>query len=178
MTKKRFRRWCGRAGFILPAVLLLAGCGYHFAGGGDAIDPAIRTIFVETFVNRTSEPRADNFFMSAFANQFVQRGRFRLVSSRAEADAICRGTVLNLQSSSLSYRTANMAAEERLTVTLSIALEENKSGRVIWASENFVGTGDYAVAAAGATEANRRNALIKLAADTAERAYRLMMSGF
>jgi len=163
---------------FLGTALLLVGCGYHFAGGGDNIDPAIKTIFVETFDNRTSEAQAANYFQSAFASQFVQRGRFRLVSNLQEADAICRGAILALHTGSLSYQASNLAAEERMTVTLSISLEENKSGKVLWASQNFVGTSDYAVAAVGATEANRRNALVKLADDTAERAYRLMMSGF
>ena len=172
-------RWRMRGVFpLLAMVLLLAGCGYRFAGGEDNIDPTIQTIFVETFGNQTSEAQVANFFQSAFASQFVQRGRFRLAANRGEADAICRGTVLNLQTSPLSYRASNLAAEERMTVTLAVTLEDNKSGQVLWTNAGFVGTGDYPVTAAGATEANRRNALVKLAADTAERAYRLMMSGF
>jgi hypothetical protein len=43
---------------------------------------------------------------------------------------------------------------------------------------SFIGTGDYRVTAVGATEANRKNALTKLAGDSAEKAYRLMMSDF
>lgn len=176
MGKAKFRGWRGAAGLLL--LLVLGGCGYHFAGGGDAIDPAIRTVFVETFVNRTSEAQAANFFQSAFASQFVQGGRFRLAASRGEADAVCRGTVLSLQTSSLSYRASNLAAEERMTVTLELVFEEVGSGRVLWSNASFSGTGDYPVASVGATEASRRNALVKLATDTAERAYRLMMSGF
>ena len=42
----------------------------------------------------------------------------------------------------------------------------------------FSGTGDYPVTTVGVTETSRKNALIKLANDTAERAYRLIMSGF
>jgi hypothetical protein len=41
-----------------------------------------------------------------------------------------------------------------------------------------MGSGDYPVTTVGVTEGSRKNALTKLANDTAERAYRLMMSGF
>ncbi|MEK7827756.1 MAG: hypothetical protein AAB299_08530, partial [Thermodesulfobacteriota bacterium] len=72
----------------------------------------------------------------------------------------------------------NLAAEDRITVTLEISFEERESGRVIWAEGALVGTGDYPVTTAGVTESSRKNALVKLANDSAERAYRLMMSGF
>jgi outer membrane lipopolysaccharide assembly protein LptE/RlpB len=166
------------AGFLLSAALLLAGCGYRFAGEGDSIDPALRTVFVETFVNRTSEPYVENIFRSAFINRFVQEGRLKLVPSRKEADAIFRGAVLSLQASTLAYKANDLAAEERMTVTLEISLEERDGGRVIWSDGAFTATGDYAVPTLAAKEAGRKNALAKLGSDTAERAYRLMMSGF
>jgi outer membrane lipopolysaccharide assembly protein LptE/RlpB len=166
------------AGLFLTAALLLAGCGYRFAGGEESIDPALRTVFVETFVNRTSEPYVENIFRSAFINRFVQEGRLKLAPGRGAADAVFRGTIRSLQVSPLAYKPNDLAAEERLTVTLEIALEERESGRVIWSDGAFTATGDYPVPTLAAKEAGRKNALSKLGSDTAERAYRLMMSGF
>ena len=163
---------------VLLLVLLLAGCGYRFSGGGDAINPAIRTVFVDVFTNRTSEAYADGIFRTAFINRFVQDGRFKLAGSRGEADAICRGTIKMLQVSPLSYKAGNLSAEDRLTILMEISFEERESGRRIWSDGAFTGVGDYPVTTVGATETSRKNALIKLANDTAERAYRLMMSGF
>jgi hypothetical protein len=159
-------------------VLLLAGCGYQFAGGGKSTYPAIRSVFVEAITNRTSEANADTIFRSAFNTEIVQRGRFKLAPSREAADAVLRGTILNLQASPLSYRTTNLSAEDRLTVTLELSFEEIESGRVLWSNGSVSLTGDYPVSSVGATETSRRNALTKLASDTAERAYRMMMSNF
>jgi hypothetical protein len=167
----------GYAGAFL-LVLLFAGCGYHFAGGGASIHPAIRTVFVDVFTNRTSEAYADSIFRTAFISRFVQEGRFKLAGSRAEADAICRGTIKMLQVSPLSYKAGNLSAEDRLTIILELSFDERESGRTIWSDSVFTGTGDYPVTTVGVTETNRKNALIKLANDTAERAYRLIMSGF
>ncbi len=107
-----------------------------------------------------------------------RNGHFKLARSPGEADAIFRGTILSLQSSPLAYKATNLSAEDRITVTLEISFEERESGRSIWADGAFTGTGDYPVTTVGVTETSRKNALIKLANDTAERAYRLMMSDF
>lgn len=166
------------AGYFLLAALMLVGCGYRFAAGEESVDPAIRTIFVDVFTNKTSEAHVENIFRTAFINRFVQSGRFKLGGSSGEADAVCRGTILSLQASPLAYKASNLAAEERLTITLEISFEERESGRVIWSDGSFTGTGDYTVTSVGVTEASRKKALVKLAGDTAERAYRLMIAGF
>jgi hypothetical protein len=168
-----------RAGVLIGlAALLLAGCGYHFAGGEESVAPGLRTVFVDVFTNKTGEAYADIIFRSAFISRFVQEGRFKIARSRGEADVICRGTVRSLQASPLSYKATNLSAEDRITVILEISFEERENGRTIWADAAFTGTGDYSVTTVGVTEASRKNALSKLADDTAERAYRLMMSGF
>lgn len=163
---------------LLLAALLLAGCGYRFAGEQESVAPGLRTVFVETFANRTAEPYAENIFRSAFISRFVQEGRFKLARTRGEADLVCRGIVRGLQAAPLAYKATNLSAEDRITVTLDISFEERETGRVIWAESSLVGTGDYPVTTTGTTETNRRNSLVKLAGDLAARAYRLMLSGF
>lgn len=167
-----------RCVLLLLASLFVAGCGYRFAGETEPVTSEFRTVFVDTFTNRTGEAYAENIFRSAFIGRFVQEGRFNLSRSRGEADLVCRGIVRSLQAAPLAYKATNLAAEERITVTLEIVFEERASGRAIWSDSFFVGTGDYPVTAAGITESSRRNALVKLAGESAERAYRLMMSGF
>ncbi|MBE0556844.1 MAG: hypothetical protein IH628_06385 [Proteobacteria bacterium] len=167
----------GFTGAVL-LVFLLAGCGYRFEGGAESIHPAIRTVFVDVFANRTSEAYAENIFRTAFINRFVQDGHFKLAKSRGEADGVFRGTVKNLITYPLSYKAGNLSAEDRLAVTLELSFEERQSGRILWSDSGFSGTGEYPVTTVGATETSRKNALVKLADDTAERAYRLIMSGF
>jgi hypothetical protein len=162
----------------LLLVCLLAGCGYQFAGSGETVYPAIRTVFVDVFVNRTSEAYAESIFRTAFINRFVQDGRFKLAESRGEADAVFRGTVKNLITYPLAYKAGNLSAEDRLRITLEIFFEERQSGRILWSNSAFSGIGDYPVTTVGETETSRKNALIKLANDTAERASRLIISGF
>jgi len=163
---------------IVLLVLLLSGCGYSFSGISKSAYPAIQSVYVDTFTNRTSEANLDIILRTAFGNEIVQNGHFKLASSREEADAIFRGTILSLQIAPLAYKVGSLSAEDRITVTLELIFEERLSGRTLWTNGSFIGTGDYRVTAVGATEANRKNALTKLASDAAEKAYRLMMSDF
>jgi hypothetical protein len=180
-NRRERRRWKGGTGWICAAlpILLFVGCGYSFSGSIKSAYPAIQTVYVESFTNRTSEPNIENIYRSAFSGEIVQRGHFKLVSSRGEAGAVFRGNILNLQTAPLAYKTGtSFSAEDRLTVTLELFFEETASGKTLWSNSAYTGTVDYPVGAVGAAETSRRNALTKLAADSAEKVYRLMMSDF
>ena len=164
---------------FLSCILLVAACGYSFKPGGEYIDKGIQTVFVDVFVNKTSEANIENTFRAAFIDQFIQGKRFRIVESADRADAVFKGSIDNLTTGTLSYRTTNLAAEERYTVTLTLSFEERLGSRVIWSYPNLSSIQDYKVSSSTAeTQTSRNTALAKLAGDTAERAYRLMMSGF
>ncbi|HEY5498128.1 MAG TPA: LptE family protein [Syntrophales bacterium] len=158
--------------------LVLAACGYHFSPGGEYIDPDVRKVFIEPFANRTSQANLEDTIRLAITDWFVRGRRFQIVDNEAQADAIFRGTVKSLTTAPLSSRTTNLAAEERMTLTLELSFEDRRTKKVIWKDANFSGTQDYPVASLSDTETARKNALTKLSRDTAERAYRMMMSGF
>jgi len=161
---------------LLP---LLAGCGYSFSGSIRSAYPTVKTVYVDTFTNKTSEPNLENIFRSAFSTEIVQRGHFKLVSSRGEAGAVFRGAIVNIQVTPLAYKSGtSFSAEDRITITMELFFEETTKGKTLWSNSAFTGTADYLVTAVGATESSRRNALTKLASDSAEKVYRLMMSDF
>lgn len=163
--------------FLVP-VLLISGCGYRFSPGGEYIDKKIQTVFIDNFANRTSESYIENNFRNAFINQFITSRRFTIVYKREKADAIFRGSIDSLTTAPLAYQKSNLAAEERITVTMELTFEEQDTKKSIWTNKSFSGYQDYATPDVNSKEANRKNALIKLSNDTAERAYGLMMSGF
>jgi hypothetical protein len=149
---------------LLCCFLLVVACGYGFMPDGEAIDRKIQKVFVDVFINKTSEANIENTFRTAFIDQFIQGRRFKLAGSPGEA---------------LSYQATSLAAEDRITVVLSLTLEAQNPKNVIWANSSFSGLQDYIMGNnLSIAQANKKNALIKLCNDTAERAYRLMMSGF
>ncbi len=120
----------------------------------------------------------ENLIRTAFINQIIQGGRFKAVPDIEKADAIISGNVLNLNTAALSYQSNILAAEERMTATLEVDFREKDTGKMIWSSRNIVGTNDYRLQDVNNPRPARREALSKLARDTVENAYNLMMSNF
>jgi len=164
--------------FLLLLVLIIPSCGYHFPEGRDTRIPHLRTFYVDVFVNNTNEVYAGQIIRSAFISRFVEEGRFKLAASIDRADLVCRGSIKSIQISPLSYKASNIAAEERMTVVMEVIFEESAKGRIIWDDRALTATGDYMATNSSMVERNRKDALLKLADDAAERAYRLMMSDF
>ena len=166
--------------FSILLVFVIANCGYHFSPGGENIDKNIQTVYVNSFSNRTSEANLENTLRSAFVDQFRKSSRFRLADRREDADAVLKGTINSLSVSHLSYSAADVAKEGRATLTMELIFEERNAGKIIWSNAAFSWYGDFSVNQADTlrTDINRKSALDKLAGDLADRAFRLIMSGF
>jgi len=178
MMKKQNRRLF-EIGIICLFSALLFGCGYSFAPKGENIDNRIQKVYVESFDNKTAQAGIENYVRTAFINQFIQNSRLKIVGSAEEADAIVKGKILNLNTSPLSYGSNSLVAEERATIILELTFQENESGKIIWSSKNITGTVEYTLSDdINSTPAIKKDAFIKLANDTAEKAFNLMMSGF
>ena len=154
--------------------VLIAGCGYHFNEVSESLD-GIRKIYVGNFPNRTDEAYVENYFRNAMIDQFIRGNLFRVVGSEAEADAVVRGTIQRIRTTHVAYEEADLAAEERLSLSVRIVFEDRETGRAIWEDREFTGTEDYLVVN---DLESKKKALIKLSGDMAERAYRIMISGF
>lgn len=158
---------------------LLFGCGYSFAPRGENIDNRIQRVYVESFDNKTAQAGIENYVRTAFINQVIQNSHLKIVGSAESADAIVKGKILNLNTSPLSYSSNSLVAEERATIILELTFQENESGKIIWSSKNMTGTVDYTLSTdINSIPAIKKDAFIKLANDTAEKAFNLMMSGF
>jgi hypothetical protein len=87
-----------RVTVFLIFIFMTVGCGYSLKPGGEYIDKDIQTIFVDVFVNKTSEASIENTFRTAFIDQFIQGKRFRIVDSQDRADVVFKGSIENLSS--------------------------------------------------------------------------------
>ena len=68
---------------------LLAGCGYALVGkSNNLLPPTVHTLSVPAFVNKTTRVELEQRVPQAVADEFVSRGRLRLVRSEKDADVI------------------------------------------------------------------------------------------
>ena len=170
---------CSKFAPLLCIFFMIGACGYGFVPQGDSINKNVQKIYVDIFTNKTSEANIENTFRTALIDQIIQGRRFKLASSSGEADAILKGSIESLNAAPLSYQATNLAAEDRMSTVLSLTLEAQNPRKIIWVNSGFSGFQDYTMSNdLNIAQINKKNALIKLANDTAERAYRLMMSDF
>jgi hypothetical protein len=182
-------------GAVVISLLLClgcAGCGYRLYPAGDTVGKQSgpitanvstdsKKVFVAVFTNNTPEANIETGFRNAFIDQFIKGRRFKIVNAEGLADAVLKGNIKNLIVSPLAYRgESNLAVEKRITVTISLTLEEKGSPTARWHEPNFTQWGDYSLEGTNfsAGQASQKNALSKLANDVAERAYRLMTADF
>jgi len=70
----------------MVAVLMLSGCGYHFASSGDALPPSAETIYVSRFTNNTRITGANDELMRYIKDEIALHSRLKVVDSPATAD--------------------------------------------------------------------------------------------
>src|SRR4051812_27261999 len=97
-SSEQGRRGAGlRQVFLLAArclLLALTACGYGLVGShNNLLPPTVHTISVPAFVNKTTRVELEQRVTQAVADEFVSRGRLRLVSVPKDADVILRGAI-------------------------------------------------------------------------------------
>jgi Lipopolysaccharide-assembly len=126
----------------LPALLLaslaLSSCGYHVAGTADLVPKSIHTIAIPAFANATTRYRLTDRLPQAISHEFIARTRYQIVTDPGQADAILRGTVVNLVSYPILFDQATgRASGLQVNLTMQISLVERATGKVIFSRPNF-----------------------------------------
>jgi len=133
--------------FAASVAVLLVGCGYHTAGQSTRLPQQVRTIAVPAFANKTRTFRIEQSLTSAVVREFNTRTQYRIVhdGKDADADAVLRGTVMNLNSSPLTYDAQTGRASTMLvTVNVSVQLVDRK-GAVLYDNPNYTFREQYQV---------------------------------
>jgi hypothetical protein len=186
MNFRNCRRPSFRRGTLYLAVLLAAlavmlfGCSYRFSPGGEHLDKAVQSIFVDNFANNTDEPYVNNYLRNEFIDQFRKTSRFRLADASGSADAIVKGSIKSIAISHLAFDKADRTTEDRAIMAIDLAFEDLKGGKILWSAQNLTDSEAYLVNPGNPaqTNLNKKEALQKLSNKMAERAYRNLMSGF
>ena len=121
---------------LLP--LILASCGYKFAGTDTVLPKTIHTVSIPAFTNLTTRYKLTDQLPEAISREFITRTRYRVVSDVNTADAVLRGTVINYSFYPTIYDQATgRAAFAEIRVTLAVTLTERATGKVLFNRPNF-----------------------------------------
>lgn len=129
---------------LLAAPLLLGGCGYALVGHTNFLDPKVKTIEVPAFVNRTTRVELEQRVTQAVADEFVSRGRLRLVKVPSEADVILRGSIDSFGIFPVAFNEQGRATQYQVAITAKIELLDHRADdKVLWKNDQYRFTENY-----------------------------------
>jgi outer membrane lipopolysaccharide assembly protein LptE/RlpB len=132
-------------GLLLSAILLSA-CGYALVGKGSALPATIHTIQVPAFVNKTTRVELEQRVTQSVANEFVSRGRMRLVTNPKDADAILRGSIDSFGINPVAFNVQGRATQYQISITANIELLDHRNDdKVLWKNDQYRFTENYQV---------------------------------
>jgi len=125
---------------------LLSGCGYGLVGSGNTLDPRIHSIEVPAFVNKTTRVELEQRVTQAVADEFVSRGRLRLVKTPNDADAILRGSIDSFGIFPIAFNQQGRATQYQISITAKIELLDHRNeDKVLWKNDQYRFTENYQI---------------------------------
>lgn len=119
----------------LSLLLLGMGCGYGFGGKGAEFPKDVRTVFVESFVNRTREVGIDREVTSALKSELHQKEQLRVVDRLEEADAILSGVVRSFDSRVVGVNRRDEAIQLEMVLVLDMSLRRRSPDELLWRTQ-------------------------------------------
>jgi outer membrane lipopolysaccharide assembly protein LptE/RlpB len=133
---------------LLLLVLLFTGCGYALVGTGTGnfLDPKVQTIEVPAFVNKTTRIELEQRVTQAVADEFVSRGRLKLVTAPKDADVILRGSIDSFGIFPIAVNAQARATQYQISITAKIELLDHRNeDKVLWKNDQYRFTENYEV---------------------------------
>lgn len=124
--------------FLFSPVLAASGCGYHVAGRGDLLPRTVKTIAIPPFANNSTRYRLSDRLAQSITREFITRTRYEVIHDVNSADAVLRGSVINVQAFPLTFDTATgRASGVQMSVLLQLNLYERATGKLLFTNPNM-----------------------------------------
>jgi len=139
----------------------------------------VKKVAIPFFTNLTDRPGIETVITTAVIDEFVKTNQVAVVS-KEESEAILVGSLLSYKLTAVSYSTADVIKEYRLSIELSLRLIQKSDNIIIWKDDAISDYEDFTVTATdvSATKSTERNVLEKMAKDTARLIKERMMEAF
>lgn len=131
----------------IVALLTVGSCGYKVAGRSDNLPPSLKTVAVPAFGNATVRYKLTDVMPEAFAREFIQHTRYKVVSNPNNADMVLHGTILGYRFNPTIFDpAAGRANVADLYVQLAVSLTD-RTGKVLYNQPTFEVKGNYQISA-------------------------------
>lgn len=119
-------------GGLLILLLLLAGCGYHFAGQGGTLPGGVTRLEIPLAGNQSNEPGLESRLTNRLREVFARHPGITQVTEESDAEARLLVVIENYRSRALSYDSDDRIREYRATLTADVVLRETRTQSELW----------------------------------------------
>jgi len=126
----------------LPLLLLVAGCGYQFAGAVTRLPDDVKTISLGPIENRTRELGIDKELLESLEDEVTLRGRLQPVPA-GEADVILSGTIRDYGTFPIAFNSRDEALQYQVSVIVDMTLARRDDQTVLWQTRGLREVADY-----------------------------------
>jgi hypothetical protein len=130
---------------LLTLAALLQGCASYQLGS--MLPPDVKTVYVPTFINKTTEPLVETEATQAAIREIQKDGSLKVVRSLEEADTILTVTLTDYSLTPLKFnRDLNTTADQyRLTLTVQMVLTRRATNKVVAENPRIQGEADFPI---------------------------------
>ncbi len=168
------------AAIVAAAALaaVLGGCGYRLRGTGSSLPPSIKTISVPMFKNQTTWFELDVKLTQAVIDEFVARGKVKLSSDPAAADAVLEGEIIGFTATPIGFSGGNQADTYNVVVTAKVALKARGQAAPLFSNPAYIYQQEYEVPQGSSFESVQAEAVGKIAEKFARSLVVSILEGF
>jgi lipopolysaccharide assembly LptE-like protein len=132
-------RLCG----LLVVILVNSGCGYALAGRGSFLPTDIRVVGIPPLMNRTTFFDVEQILTEKIRNEFIGRGKYRVVPEITGADAVLNAEITSITLSPVAFTTTQLASRYQFVLTMKVDFTDNRASKSLWANDALSFTGEY-----------------------------------
>ena len=154
MPRAASSRWLSRLVFAAALACAMAsnGCGYALAGRGSFLPTDIRVVGIPQLVNRTTFFDVEQILTEKIRNEFIGRGKYRVVPTTEGADAVLNAEIVSITLSPVGLTSNQLASRYQFVLTMKVDFVDARINKSLWANSALSFTGEYDLqTTAGAT---------------------------
>jgi hypothetical protein len=142
-----------RFGSAVLALVVLgftgSGCGYALAGRGSFLPADIRVVGIPPLANRTTFFDVEQILTEKIRNEFIGRGKYRVVPEPTGADAVLNAEITSITLSPVGFTTTQLASRYQFVLTMKVDFTDARTNRSLWANDALTFREEYELNAQG-----------------------------
>jgi hypothetical protein len=135
-------RWLSRL-LVIALAMASSSCGYALAGRGSFLPTDIRVVGIPPLVNRTTYFDVEQILTEKVRNEFIGRGKYRVVPEAAGADAVLNAEVTSITLSPVAFTATQLASRYQFVLTMKVDFVDARINKSLWANDALSFTGEY-----------------------------------